>query len=190
MERIRYLYKITNIENNKIYIGQTVQPEKRWYQHKYDSSKNNHPSTLAYAIKKYGNMSFNFEVIACCKTLDEANDIETILVEQYDSHVSNNKGYNISLGGRTAPITDDVKKKMSAAKKGKKLSPEHSKKISESNKGRVASNKGIPRSDEEKNKISKSSKGKIFTDEHKNNLSQARKRYVNKLIKDRSSLGE
>lgn len=173
MSKIYYLYKILNIENNKIYIGQTVQPDKRWYQHKYDSTKDRIPSLISQAIKKYSNSSFEFEVIVCCKSYEDANELETLLVKQYNSHVSNNQGYNISLGGMNAPITEEVKEKMSLAKKGKKLSYEHARKISKANTGKIAHNKGKPVSVEIKNKISNTMKNIEFTEAHKNNLSVA-----------------
>jgi len=106
--RIHYLYRITNKINGKFYIGQTVQPDKRWNQHKNDAA---HPTMIIHhAIKKYGNESFEFEVIAGCKTWDDANDIETFLVAQYNSLVPN--GYNVSLGGMNAPKSEQWLKSM------------------------------------------------------------------------------
>ena len=63
-----YIYKITNILNNKIYIGQTIrQPSLRWNEHKSESlcstSKHGRLYHLHCAIRKYGVDSFIFEVI-------------------------------------------------------------------------------------------------------------------------------
>ena len=39
---MHYLYKITNVINNKVYIGQTNSPNYRWYQHcSYAKKKTN-----------------------------------------------------------------------------------------------------------------------------------------------------
>src|SRR5580698_6149356 len=95
--RIRYLYKITNMINQKLYIGQTVDPVSRWRGHCRDSATPKVP--LQFAIKKYGNHNFAFEVIAACRSVDDANYLETELVKQYDSYVSNGKGYNATHGG-------------------------------------------------------------------------------------------
>ncbi len=103
-ERIIYLYKVTNIINNKIYIGQTVDPDSRWRGHIRDAKNPKHP--FHKAIHKYGSQNFNFEVIACCKGQDNANNAETLLVKQYDSFVNNDKGYNATHGGFNAPKTD------------------------------------------------------------------------------------
>lgn len=101
-----YLYRITNLLNNKIYIGQSVNPRSRWYQHKNDASKSGPPMVITKAIKKYGNENFEFEVIATCKNQNDANDLETFLVEQYESHISTGMGYNVSFGGMNAPKSE------------------------------------------------------------------------------------
>lgn len=109
-ERIHYLYRITNKINGKIYIGQTVEPTKRWYQHRRDAA---HPTmAIHYAINKYGAHNFEFEVIASCKTWDNVNELETLLVAQYDCLTINGKGYNIALGGMNAPKSDAWKQAM------------------------------------------------------------------------------
>jgi group I intron endonuclease len=104
--RIHFLYRITNKENNKIYIGQTVEPTKRWYQHRRDAANPTPTMTIGHAIKKYGAENFEYEIIATCKSQDNANELETLLVSQYSSHVSTGKGYNVSLGGWNAPKSD------------------------------------------------------------------------------------
>lgn len=106
-ERIIYLYCITNLINNKVYIGQTLQPNKRWHQHKRDAKHPRFP--FHFAIQKYGCKNFKFEVIACCKGQDNANRAETVLVEQYNSFVENNQGYNATYGGLNAPKTETWK---------------------------------------------------------------------------------
>lgn len=102
--RIHYLYRIINKINGKIYIGQTVQPDKRWYQHKNMAAQEQPLMIISRAIKKYGNDYFDFEVIAGCKSWDDANDVETLLVSQYNSLVPN--GYNVAAGGINAPKSE------------------------------------------------------------------------------------
>lgn len=103
--RIHHLYRITNKINGKIYIGQTVKPSARWWQHRNDSADPQNP--FHYAIKKYGAHNFEFEVIATCKGFDNANYVETELVTQYESHISMSKGYNATHGGMNAPKSDE-----------------------------------------------------------------------------------
>jgi group I intron endonuclease len=109
-ERIIYLYCITCIINQKIYIGQTVDPNSRWRAHRRDAADPKVP--IQFAIKKYGSHNFEFEIIATCKGQNNANYLETLLVIQYNSYVSNNKGYNATHGGMNAPKSEEWLQKM------------------------------------------------------------------------------
>lgn len=109
-ERIISLYKVTNKINGKIYIGQTIQPDKRWYDHRRESANPKVP--FHFAIKKHGAHNFEFEVIASCKNWEDANYIETELVKQYDSFIANGKGYNATLGGMNAPKSEEWRQAM------------------------------------------------------------------------------
>lgn len=126
--RIHYLYRITNKINGKIYIGQSVDTVRRWYEHKREAAQEKPSMAISCAIKKYGNDAFEFEVIACCKTWDDANEIETLLVLQYDSLINNGKGYNVSLGGTVAPKSEKWKQSMREWRAS--LSPEERAQIS------------------------------------------------------------
>lgn len=95
------IYKIENQINNKIYIGQSVNIEKRWKNHIVASSNKcdkGYEYPLYRAIRKYGIENFNFEVIEECSR-EELNDREVYWINYYDSI---NKGYNQTQGGYTA----------------------------------------------------------------------------------------
>src|ERR1700722_14853841 len=143
--RIHYLYRITNKINGKIYIGQSVDTVRRWYEHKREAAQENPNMLISRAIKKYGNDAFEFEVIAGCKTWEDANEIETLLVAQYNSLVDNGKGYNVALGGYNAPKSEKWKQAMEEWRAS--LSPEEraeiSKKQSEATFQQIAT-KGHP----------------------------------------------
>jgi len=109
---MHYLYKITNQVNRKVYIGQAKNYNQRWRQHKQESKREQPRMIINRAMKKHGIDNFTFEIIASCKTLDDANEIETILVMQYESHISSNKGYNVSNGGSNAPKTEVWRQQM------------------------------------------------------------------------------
>jgi group I intron endonuclease len=104
------LYKITNRLNEKIYVGQTIEPTKRWYQHRRDAASPKYP--IHFAINKYGVHNFEFEVIATCLNQDDANFLEENLIKQYNSLAKDGKGYNISLGGMVAPKSEEWKQSM------------------------------------------------------------------------------
>lgn len=93
-----YLYRITNIINNKKYIGITNNYKKRWSNHRCGNSKS---MAIAKAIKKYGKENFFFEIIKKSLTLEEANQEETKYIELEHTLVPN--GYNISKGGGVIP---------------------------------------------------------------------------------------
>jgi group I intron endonuclease len=106
------LYRITNIINGKIYIGQAADVSKRWHDHRRAFKLNKPTQVIHYALIKYGLDNFDFEVIASCKTQDDANWAETELVKQYDSFIANGKGYNVTLGGMNSPKSEEFKQMM------------------------------------------------------------------------------
>ena len=84
------IYKITDLINNKIYIGQHVTTNVNDdYMGSGDHIKN--------AIKKYGIENFKKEIIAECSSFEEMNDLEKELVNQ--DFVNNPNTYNHSIGG-------------------------------------------------------------------------------------------
>lgn len=87
-----WIYKITNIQNNKVYIGQTIRPiEQRFKRHLNDALHNVLDTHFARAIRKYGKDSFIIEEIDTAETQDELNKKEQYWIRHYNS-VEN--GYN------------------------------------------------------------------------------------------------
>lgn len=87
-----WIYKITNIQNNKVYIGQTIRPvEQRIHRHINDALNNILDTHFARAIRKYGKESFIIEVIDTASSQEELNQKEQYWIRFYDSV---NKGYN------------------------------------------------------------------------------------------------
>ena len=95
-----YIYLITNFQNQKNYIGQTVNPiSHRWREHvneAYDGNKSN--SLLHRAIVKYGASSFGNCLLEECKD-SELNEKEKFYIKEYDSYYTHDKGYNMTWGG-------------------------------------------------------------------------------------------
>ena len=98
------IYKIVNLINGKVYIGQTVNTFNRRYGGKgvgveriTDNYSNN--GHLLNAIEKYGANNFKVEILEQCKTMEELNERETYYVEHYSSN-DDTKGYN-KIGGGT-----------------------------------------------------------------------------------------
>lgn len=91
------IYKITNIINNKIYIGKSIKIERRWSEHKAeinDLAKQNH---LYCAMRKYGIDNFHFEIIELCPENNTTlSDREKYWINFYNSYEN---GYNETRGG-------------------------------------------------------------------------------------------
>lgn len=119
-----YLYRITNLINGKVYIGQSVNPQRRWSRHKSDAKLSINKKHLTNAIKKYGVHNFICEVIAQAKTLEDIDQVEIDSIKQYRSS-DKNYGYNISLGGNGKRIvSEQTRKKISQFMTGRKPSEE------------------------------------------------------------------
>lgn len=101
-----YIYKITNVVNGKVYIGQTRRTIRvRFSDHitkAVDKGSCSYNTHLGRAIRKYGTDAFTVEEVEQCG--DEAlNDRETFWIQHYDS-VRN--GYNMTYGGEGSVIHD------------------------------------------------------------------------------------
>jgi group I intron endonuclease len=98
---MHYIYKITNILNNKLYIGQTVKSKKRWSQHKaYAKNPEQTKQYIHRAMNKHGIENFTFEIIDCAVDQSQADCIEYCLITEYDSR-NKEKGYNLWPGGNS-----------------------------------------------------------------------------------------
>ena len=139
------IYKITNLVNGKVYIGASKNIEKRWGAH-----RNGH-SDLAKEFQTFGLENSKFEILLECPEMMLAQ-WERDLICLYDSD-DPEKGYN-SKNDRPYSL------KRTEALKGRKLSEETKRKISESHKGKPAWNKGIPHSEETRRKMSEALRGR------------------------------
>jgi group I intron endonuclease len=87
-----WIYKITNIQNNKVYIGQTIRPIKdRFHRHINDAMNNILDTHFARAIRKYGKENFVIEEIDSATNQNELNKKEQYWIHYYNSV---DEGYN------------------------------------------------------------------------------------------------
>lgn len=90
------IYKIENLVNRKIYIGQSVNIPQRWAEHKANLRNNKHENKhLQNAWNKYHEENFDFSVLEECSE-NELDEKECYYIDYYDSY---NNGYNLTLGG-------------------------------------------------------------------------------------------
>lgn len=134
-----YVYCITCAVNNKIYVGKTNNPIKRWKSHQEANSARAGGMLIHAAIKKYGHENFKFEVLLECDSEEIAFSEETKLIRKLNS-TDRSKGYNMNEGGRGGVNpTAEVRKKIGLKHRGKKISDEQKAKISAVHKGKVLS---------------------------------------------------
>lgn len=98
------IYKITNKINGKSYIGQSINIEQRWKEHKYKDR----PSLIHQAIVKYGVDNFNFEILEECEQ-NLLNKKEKYYISFFNTIAPN--GYNVEDGGTKDKHIDDIKYK-------------------------------------------------------------------------------
>ena len=153
MENIKpygIIYLIKNKLNEKCYIGQTVQAlGKRIYRHRYKSNKKIMP--ISVAIKKYGWNNFETKLLSTCYSLEELNEEEKRMVNEYNTWSP--FGYNLRAGNGKGSMSEETKLKISKSNKGKKRDEETKIKLS-------ISHKGFKPTDETRKKLSKINKGK------------------------------
>lgn len=137
MEKRSGIYQIKNLVNGKLYIGQSIDLHKRKLGHfallKNDKHANCH---LQSSYNKYGKQNFIFEILLYCEHF-QLTDHEQFFVDQYKKQgllyntrlkcVDSNRGFIFS---------DEARKNMSVAHKGKHPSEETKKNMSKAHSGK------------------------------------------------------
>lgn len=157
------IYKITNLVNSKVYVGQTRQKlEKRINQHINNSKMAK--AGIDAAIRKYGWENFKVEVLEICP-IDKLDEREVFWIAELDSMAP--KNYNLTRGGNNnSNYSAEARARMSANHpdvsgeknpnygKHRKHSQATRNLISEALKGEKAPNYGKRFSQETRDKIS------------------------------------
>jgi group I intron endonuclease len=105
-----FIYKITNLINGNLYIGQTIQsnPKMRWYGHLADARSMKRKGYLQNSINKHGPENFHWEVIDRAVDLDELNLKEVQWLEHYKQ---THKVYNLrEAGGNKKHSLESIEK--------------------------------------------------------------------------------
>ena len=176
------VYKHQNKINGKVYIGITMQePEKRWGNNGINYKTSPH---FYAAIQKYGWNNFDHDILFENLTHDEACSKEQELIKLYNS-MDREFGYNSTSGGDIFIMSEEARKKLSHSMMGNKnglghpCSDEKKRKISEAQKGRTfteehkqklsdaAKQRHVPCSEEKKKKLSQNypNKRKVYCEE-------------------------
>lgn len=143
------IYKITNTITKKMYIGLTsVSLNERWTNHK-SNCKNpaKYTSALYCSMRKHGIENFTIEQIDTASSLEELNIKEKTYIKALNTLSPN--GYNLDNGGGAQNCHPDTRAKISAALKGRPI------------KNRMnGAPKGRPVSEERRRRISETLKGR------------------------------
>lgn len=94
------IYKITNLINGKVYIGQSINIEHRIRGHisaSFNENDSSYNQPIHAAIRKYGPNNFSYEILENCG-LSELDQKEIYYISFYES-MEKNKGYNLTRGG-------------------------------------------------------------------------------------------
>ena len=114
------IYKIKNNLNNKVYIGSSIDVERRWRQHKEASinEKDHHYNyPLMIAFRHFGVDNFTFEII------DTLPDYQTMIKAEHNWIIKENcvvpNGYNQTDNTNSPMFDPNIAKKMSDTKRDK-----------------------------------------------------------------------
>ena len=181
------IYKLQNKINGKIYIGKTIKEVEQRIAEHFKAK-----SYIGKALRKYGLQSFDIFIMDIADDNQTLCEKEIYWIEFHNCKVPS--GYNLTDGGEgLLNPSQEVRNKIaqsltgnipwnkgkivpnSGGNKGKKLTQEHKRKISETRKGNKLS-------EETKRKMSESRKGdknifygKKLSEEHKRKISETRK---------------
>ena len=121
------IYKVKNIIENKIYIGQSKDLEKRKRNFFNFGTKRYGGRLIDTKRQEYNKSEFwEYNILSTCNEND-LNKLEQFFIKQYNSNVFEN-GYNISAGGKGncgIKLSNETKAKISLKLKGRKFTDEH-----------------------------------------------------------------
>ena len=192
------IYKLTNLVNNKIYIGITTKSlNERKRAHIQACSSKNRKYLIHKALNKYGIDNFKFEQIDTFTTTASGRKLEMEYIKKYNSFYIDGYGYNMTIGGegtqgfrynhsdetkqnisqkmKGKPKSEETKRNMTTAQAERKkwyihiVSPEAAAKSAKSRTGM----RGTPHTTESKQKLRLANLGKKHSEETRKKMSKS-----------------
>ena len=168
------LYKITNLVNNKSYIGITkLTLDQRLLIHISHSKNPKYP--IQYAINKYGSENFSIELLNESEDRTYISQLEEPTILEYNSREN---GYNVAMGGIGGNLGPQASIKRLETIKN--YSPERRKEYEENlrkrNLGKTKETDAGRKAQSEKIKGNKFAEGHRHTDGTKKIISKANKK--------------
>ena len=140
--KIYSIYKVTNLVNNKSYIGFDSNWPNRKKAHiscSFNKKSKEYNYSLHQAIRKYGSNNFDWSVIYQSSEGNHClTHMEPYFIHDCNSFLGNGQGYNTTLGGDGClgyKHSDEIKLKISKKLKNKPKSQNHKNNLSNSKKG-------------------------------------------------------
>lgn len=136
MQNVGVIYKIENLINANIYVGQTLTTfKRRKCQHISKLKNKNHKNPyLQNAWNKYGGDNFKFSIIEHCSI----EDIDKQEIHWINFYAKNHKMYNIESGGnKNKKLSNATKIKLSRSSKELWLDKSYLKKQKENNMRKI-----------------------------------------------------
>lgn len=128
------IYAIINLINGKLYIGQSNNIQKRIRNHLILLRNGNHYNGhLQSAWNKYGEDNFDYVVLKEC-SVDELDYYEIKYIAEYKT-ADRACGYNLGAGGHRCSRSEETRKKLSIALKGREIKESTRRKLSQVNSG-------------------------------------------------------
>jgi len=112
MEPLIIIYRVTNIENGRAYIGQTKNGlMARKSVHMCDSRRKLSKNAFHRALNKHGPAAFKWEILEECKDLGHLNERERFYIKLLNT--MSPAGYNLTEGGNANQgATDETREKL------------------------------------------------------------------------------
>lgn len=133
---IGYIYKYTDIKNNKVYIGQTTKTVKqRDREHRSSKTNNLFNNKLQQHYEDF--ILDTIATITCNSKIElfnSLNCLEKKYIKLYDCIYPN--GYNLTTGGKNCEMSEDTKRKLTNCFKGRHHTKETKEKLSKINTGK------------------------------------------------------
>ncbi len=112
------VYKITDLTNNKIYVGGTTSGLSTRFRLHVNKAETNPSTPLQKAIAEKGKDKFKIELLEMCESLEKLNEREIYWIAAL-SATNPEIGYNDNIGGGIVRMSEETKAKIGDLHRGK-----------------------------------------------------------------------